>query len=55
MVETINKLAELGFGMTMRDIGELVYSYVQATDHERTQKIMVSTVDTQALIGQSAH
>ena len=37
-METIDTLADLGFGMTKRDIGELVYSYVQATDHERAQK-----------------
>jgi len=39
LVETITTLADLGFGMTKRDIGELVFSYVEHTSHERAKKV----------------
>ena len=38
MVETTTALADLGFGMTVRDISELVQSYVEHSDHECEKK-----------------
>ena len=38
LVNTITTFAELGFGMTSRDIRELVHSYVEHNDHERGKK-----------------
>ena len=38
MAETITGLADLGFGMTVRYISELVQSYVQHSDDERGKK-----------------
>ena len=38
MVKTITGLADLGFSMTVRDISELVQSYVEHSDHERGKK-----------------
>ena len=31
-------LTELGFAMTLRDVEELVESYISSTEHERGQK-----------------
>ena len=38
LVETIVTLADIGFGMTSKDIGELVCSYVVSNEHERGKK-----------------
>ena len=38
LVETITVLADLGFGMTKRDIGELVHSFVEHNNHVRGKK-----------------
>lgn len=38
LVDTIVTFADLGFGMTSRDIGELVYSYVLHNEHDRGLK-----------------
>ena len=38
LVETITSLADLGFGMTARDIGELVQSFVEYNEHVRGKK-----------------
>lgn len=38
LVETIITFADLGFGMTGKDIGELVFSYVDYNEHARGEK-----------------
>lgn len=38
LVQTISNLANLGFGLTTKDISELVFSYVQHNDHERAKQ-----------------
>ena len=38
LVETITVLADVGFGMTKRDIGELVHFFVEHNDHAHGKK-----------------
>ena len=38
LTETITVLADVGFGMTKRNIGELVHSFVEHNNHARGKK-----------------
>ena len=39
LVETITSLADLRFELTLQDIGELVFSYVEHNDYQRAKQV----------------